>query len=195
MDKKIYRAKISVVLLLLSCITMLYGCSSSASRPKTNIPYVAYSDEADWNDNNSSEDDWNNNNSEDIVSIPYREEGGVKTIRVSLNGMPVDMIFDTGCSGTLISLAEAQYMYNKGLLTDDNFLGMSNSQIADGSIVENMVINLDKIVIDEKLVCYDVQATVCLNNDAPLLLGNEVLNRTASYTIDNQNKVIKFQLQ
>ena len=195
MDKIIYRAKISAILLLVSCITMLYGCSNSSSRTKTNIPYVSYSDETDWDDNNSAKEDWNYNDTEDIVSIPYREAGGVKTIRVDLNGMPVDMIFDTGCSGTLISLAEAQYMYSKGLLTDDDFLGMSNSQIADGSIVENMVINLDQIVIDEKLVCYDVQATVCLNNDAPLLLGNEVLNRTASYTIDNQNKVIKFKLR
>lgn len=109
--------------------------------------------------------------------------------------MAVDMIFDTGCSGTLISLAEAQYMYSKGLLTEDDILGTSHSQIADGSIVENMVINLDRIVIDEKLSCHNVQATVCLNNEAPLLLGNEVLNRAASYTIDNENKVIKFKLK
>jgi predicted aspartyl protease len=167
-------------------LAILFGlCACTSSKPKTSVPYVSYSDV----------DEWDEEYSDDIVSVPYREYGGVKTIKVTLNGMAVDMIFDTGCSGTLISLAEAQYMYSKGLLTDDDILGTSHSQIADGSIVENMVINLDRIVIDEKLSCCNVKATVCLNNDAPLLLGNEVLNRAASYTIDNENKVIKFKLK
>lgn len=173
--------------LLMCCILgTLCGLSAcSSSQPKTSIPYVSYSDDDEWDEDSSA----------DIVSVPYQERGGVKTIKVTLNGMAVDMIFDTGCSGTLISLAEAQYMYSKGLLTEDDILGTSHSQIADGSIVENMVINLDRIVIDEKLSCRNVQATVCLNNEAPLLLGNEVLNRAASYTIDNENKVIKFKLK
>ncbi len=173
--------------LLMCCIWgTLCGLSAcSSSQPKTSIPYVSYSDDDEWDEYTSA----------DIVSIPYQECDGVKTIKVRLNGMAVDMIFDTGCSGTLISLAEARYMYSRGLLTDDDILGTSHSQIADGSIVENMVINLDRIVIDEKLSCSNVQATVCLNNEAPLLLGNEVLNRVASYTIDNENKVIKFKLK
>lgn len=167
-------------------IVLLSGLSAcSSSQPKISVPYVSYSDEDEWDEESSS----------DIVSIPYRERGGVKIIKVTLNGMAVDMIFDTGCSGTLISLAEAQYMYSRGLLTEDDILGTSHSQIADGSIVENMVINLNRIVIDEKLSCCNVQATVCLNNEAPLLLGNEVLNRAASYTIDNENQVIKFKLK
>ena len=42
---------------------------------------------------------------------------------------------------------------------------------------------------------YNVQATVSANTKAPLLLGNEVLNRTASYSVDNVNKVINFTLK
>ena len=179
-----YCKKVSNIVLCF-CSLVVLGCGAcSSSQPKTAIPYYSYSDEEGTTEYESS----------DIVSIPYRENGGVKIIKVSLNGMAVDMIFDTGCSGTLISIAEAQYLYNKGLITDDDFIGLSHSQIADGSIVENMVINLDRIVIDEKLSCTNVQATVCLNSEAPLLLGNEVLNRAASYTIDNENKLIKFKL-
>lgn len=186
MDTRIYRAKIMQTILFACCVCLLAGCNAcSTSQPKTHIPYVSYLDNEAWDGSDMP----------DIISIPYQEYNGVKIIRVTLNGLAVDMVFDTGCSGTLISLAEAQYLYSKGLLTDDDILGMSNSQIADGSIVENMVINLDRIVIDEKLSCSNVQATVCLNNSAPLLLGNEVLNRAASYTIDNENKVIKFKLR
>ena len=116
-------------------------------------------------------------------------------LKMSLNGMGVDMIFDTGCSSTLISVAEAEYLYSKGLLTDDDIIGISASQIADGSIVPNMVVILREIVIGDLICCSDVQATVSLNEDAPLLLGNEVLDRVASFTIDNQDNVIRFKMR
>ena len=105
------------------------------------------------------------------------------------------MIFDTGCSGTLISIAEANYLYQKGLLTENDFLGISKSMIADGSIVDNMVINLKEVIIADQILCPNVEATVSKNIDAPLLLGNEILNRTESYTIDNINRTITFKLK
>lgn len=131
----------------------------------------------------------------DVVVVPFKEKGGVKYVNVSVNGFGFEMIFDTGCSGTLISVAEANYLYSKGYLKPEDILGTSSSQIADGSIVENMVINLKEVVIDGKIWCPDVEATVSSNNNAPLLLGNEVLNRVASYSVDNDNKTINFKLR
>jgi len=134
-------------------------------------------------------------NDPDVISVPFKEKGGVKYVNVSANGLGFEMIFDTGCSGTLISVAEANYLYQKGYLTENDYLGNSQSQIADGSIVENMVFNIKELIIDGKIRCPDVQATVSSNINAPLLLGNEVLNRVASYTIDNENKNINFKLK
>ena len=127
--------------------------------------------------------------------ISYREDGGVKIIPVIVNGMKLDMIFDTGCSGTLISIAEANYLYQKGTLTENDFLGISKSRIADGSVVENMVCNLKEVVIANRIICTNVTPTVSKNINAPLLLGNEVLNRSTSFTIDNINKTITFRLK
>lgn len=107
----------------------------------------------------------------------------------------VKMILDSGCSSTLISIAEAKYLYEKGCFTQDDILGTTQSQIADGSIVENMVINLRELVIGGQIVCTNVTATVSANTQAPLLLGNEVLNRVPSYSVDNENKLIKFKLK
>lgn len=135
-------------------------------------------------------------NSSDEVIVPFVEEGGVKYVDVTVNGqITVKMILDSGCSGTLISIAEAQYLYEKGCFSQDDILGATQSQIADGSIVENMVIRLRELVIGGKISCPDVTATVSANAQAPLLLGNEVLNRMPSYSVDNQNKVIKFNLK
>lgn len=129
------------------------------------------------------------------VAVPYREQNGVKILKVRVNGFPFDMIFDTGCSTTLISLAEAQYLYQKGALSKDDFQGTTQSQVATGELVENMVVVLREVVIGDGILCHNVVATIANNAQAPLLLGNEVLNRAPSYTIDNTNQQLIFHLQ
>lgn len=129
------------------------------------------------------------------VLVPYKNENGVKLVQVKVNGVGFEMIFDTGCSGTLISMAEANYLYQKGKLAPDDILGVTQSQIADGSIVENMVVNLKEVVINDQIVCPNVQATVSNNINAPLLLGNEVLNRIAAITIDQEREVLVFKMK
>jgi len=130
-----------------------------------------------------------------IISVPFIERNGVKYVKVSVNGLDLEMIFDTGCSSTLISVAEANYLYQKGYLTEDDYLGKSQAQVADGSIVEDMVFNLKEVIIDNKIHCSDVTATVSANTNVPLLLGNEVLDRVASYTMDNRHQIINFKLR
>jgi hypothetical protein len=130
------------------------------------------------------------------VDVPFIEQDGEKYIDVTVNGkLTVKMILDSGCSTTLISIAEARYLYEKGCITEDDFLGTTQTQIADGSIGESMVVNLRELVISDKIVCYNVTATVAENAKAPLLLGNEVLNRVPSYSVDNENKLIRFMLR
>ena len=163
-------------------IVFLLSCTQEKKRP------VYYSD-----DTNLEYQDITLSDKE--ISIPFREENGVKYIQVEVNGMPLEMIFDTGCSSTLLSLTEANYLYQKGKLAKEDLLGISKSQIADGSIVENMVVNLKEIVIDDQIVCPNVTATVSNNLNAPLLLGNEILNRLATITIDNDNNKLKFKLK
>ena len=134
------------------------------------------------------------------MEVPFKEDGGVKYVHVKVNGVGWDMIFDTGCSGTLLSLSEARYLAAKGLLEEQDILGKTHSQIADGSIVENMVVNLRQVSIitndGNSIDCHNVKATVSNNINAPLLLGNEVLDEVAyDYTVDNTNKVIHFNVK
>lgn len=131
---------------------------------------------------------------EEIV-VPYRNENGVKYVSVKVNGVGFEMIFDTGCSGALISVAEANYLYQKGKLTQDDILGFAQSKIADGSIVEDMVVNLKEVTINDQILCPDVKATVSGNINAPLLLGNEVLDRLATIKIDNEREALIFTLK
>ena len=180
---------------LLLLITILL---SSCSEKKKHLSFYddLYLEEDSVEVNDVSSNTTITYNSVEEVSVPFTEQGGLKFIDVTINGkFTVKMILDSGCSGTLISIAEAKYLYEKGCFTEDDILGTTQSQIADGSIVENMVINLRELVIGGQISCSNVTATVSANSQAPLLLGNEVLNRAPSYSVDNQRKVIIFQLQ
>lgn len=129
------------------------------------------------------------------VSIAYEEMGGVKVIPVKLNGVTLNMIYDTGCSGIHLSLNELQTLCKNGKLCQEDVLGVEYSSIADGSIVENGSINIKEIKIgdgDDCLVLHNKKATVALNQIAPILLGNEVLDELASVEVDNVNKEINF---
>lgn len=167
----------------------------SCSSKKDKLPFYdsEYSDSVLLEDSNC--DTIHKNEKAELIKVPFREEGGIKYVKVSVNGLGFEMIFDTGCSSTLISIAEANYLYEKGLLNTDDYLGNVNTQIADGTIVENMVFNLKEVIIDGKIICTDVTATVSANSNSPLLLGNDVLNRASSYTLDNENKTINFTLK
>lgn len=180
--------------LLYWVVFVLFLCSCE-NKPKTIYFDTDYSSSSYLDeDDDAKSRDYSYSGSEKIT-IPYKEDGGVKIISVKVNGMRLDMIFDTGCSDALISVAEANYMYLKGLLTIDDILGTTKAAIADGSIVENTIVNLREVVIDDKIVCHNVQASVSKNISAPLLLGNEILDRVASYTIDNVDKTITFKLK
>lgn len=131
----------------------------------------------------------------DEIVVPFRNENGVKYVSVSVNGVGFEMIFDTGCSNTLISVAEANYLYQKGKLSQEDILGTAQSQIADGSMVKNMIVNLKEVVISDQILCSNVKATISENINAPLLLGNEVLDRVATIKIDNENETLNFKLK
>ncbi len=176
---------------ILCLMTFLLSCGNKQKTTNDFDPYV-------WADNDT-EESVSAGSEESVgteVSVPFEVKSGVKYIPVKINGGPTfDMIFDTGCSGTLISIKEAQYLVQAGLLSQNDYKGNAYSSIADGSIVENMVFNLKELIIGGKIQCTDVTATVSKNIQAPMLLGNEVFDRMPSLTIDNENQVVKFKLR
>lgn len=131
----------------------------------------------------------------DVVSVPFKEEYGVKTVQVEINSCAAfPMILDTGCSGMHISVLEVYVLAKQGHLTADDIEGYQYSQIADGSIMENMVVNLKEVRIGD-LVCHNVKATVSDNPDVPILLGNGVLDEVESIHVNNYEKTVEFKLK
>lgn len=125
-------------------------------------------------------------------TIKMTKRGGVYEIPCKINGTQMNFIFDTGASDITISLTEAMFLYKQGTLTDDDFLGTQQYQIANGAIEEGTVINLSTVEIGDRIL-HNVKASVMHNIEAPLLLGQSALSKHGKISIDYNRNEITFE--
>ena len=115
-----------------------------------------------------------------------RHPGGTFEIPCDINGLPLQMIFDTGASDVTISSVEANFMFKNGYLSEKDIKGKRYYQVANGQINEGTVITLREVKIGDA-VLRNVDASVVKSQKAPLLLGQSAMERFGAITIDNQN--------
>lgn len=115
-----------------------------------------------------------------------RHSGGTFEVPCSVNGLNLSMLFDTGASDVTISSVEANFMLKNNYLSKDDIKGKNYYQIANGDLVEGTVITLREVKVGEALL-HNVDASVVKSQKAPLLLGQSVMERFGTITIDNIN--------
>ena len=115
-----------------------------------------------------------------------RNPGGTFEIPCDINGLALQMIFDTGASDVTISSVEANFMFKNGYLSEKDIKGKKYYQIANGQISEGTTITLREVKIGDA-VLRNVDASVVKSQKAPLLLGQSAMERFGTITIDNQN--------
>lgn len=122
----------------------------------------------------------------------YMEQvGGVYLVPISVNGLNLKFIFDTGASNICISAAEAAVMAKQGKITENDVIGQQQFQDATGGISVGMIIRLKTVEIGG-IILHDIEANVVDNIQAPLLLGQTALSKFGKVTIDYDNNVIEF---
>ena len=131
-----------------------------------------------------------NNETERIVEIPFTTSNGVTKVDCTINGLPLNFVFDTGASDVTISQTEANFMFKNGYLNQRDVIGKQRYQTADGSISIGTTFILNHINFGG-LELTGVQASVVENQKAPLLLGQTVLKRLGKIEIDNERRVLK----
>ena len=125
------------------------------------------------------------------TTVKMEAEGGVYLVPITVNGLDLKFIFDTGASSICISSAEATVMVRQGQITRDDILGQQQFQDATGRVSVGTVINLKTVEIGG-IVLHDVEATVVDNIQAPLLLGQTALAKFGKISIDYDNLTIEF---
>lgn len=106
-----------------------------------------------------------------------------------VNGLALNMIFDTGAADVSLSQVEAQFMLKNGYLSHSDFGGKEEYLNADGLIYEGTALNLREIVI-AGLVLKNVKASVTSSIKAPLLLGQSAISRFDRFTVDYNAQTI-----
>ena len=127
---------------------------------------------------------------EKVVEVPFTRHGGVTQVKCSVNGLPLHFIFDTGAADVTISRVEATFMFKNEYLSSSDVIGKARYMDANGDISVGTVLNIKKITLGG-LELENVRASVVESNNAPLLLGQSVLNRLGKIEIDYDRSVLK----
>ena len=122
--------------------------------------------------------------------ITMRNDNGVYTIPCMVNGLKLRFIFDTGAADVTISRVEATFMFKNEYLTANDVVGRAGYMDANGDVSVGTVLNIKKISFGG-LELENVRASVVDSNNAPLLLGQSVLNRLGKIEIDYERSVLK----
>lgn len=166
------------LVLLLTLISLLFTDCSRGRRDQRQ------------NSNSSRRESTEDNSYKGKSIVKMRAENGVYMVPCEINGSKMEFIFDTGASDIIMSLTEANFLSKQGTLTVEDFVGIQQYQIADGSIQEGAVVKLKSVKIGNRTL-YNIRASIVDNMDAPLLLGQSALAKFGKISIDyNKNEII-----
>lgn len=124
-----------------------------------------------------------------VRKVEMTKSAGVYTVPCHVNGLPMNFIFDTGASGISLSKEAAKMMVDKGAIKEGDVLGSEYFRVASGEVVEGVIVQLRSFEIAGVRV-KDIQASISLSLEAPMLLGTDVLERFGQVTIDYSNNLL-----
>ncbi|MBD2755967.1 retropepsin-like aspartic protease family protein [Spirosoma validum] len=125
------------------------------------------------------------------TEVAMEKDRGVYKVPVTVNGVPMKFILDTGASLISISATEAEFMFKQGAITDTDIIGQSKFQDANGDISPGDVIRLKSVQIGDR-VLENVTANVVRSTKAPLLLGQSALSQFGKISVDYRRNIVTF---
>jgi len=124
-------------------------------------------------------------------TVQLKEQNGTFEIPVKIGGISKGFVLDSGASDTTISSELEAQLIRNGTVTKENYLSNALYRIADGSIISQRRFVLKSLKVGNFTV-KDIIISVG-NEDSPLLLGKNFLDRFESWVINNSNKTIELK--
>jgi len=114
----------------------------------------------------------------------FKDPSDAMEIDVKINNLPGRFIFDSGA--TMVSFDKTFYnsLLQNTRISSSDIRYRTKSRLADGTLADAIVINLKNLSMGN-LELYNIDAMVLLVDKAPLLIGQSVLKKFSSFTIDN----------
>jgi clan AA aspartic protease (TIGR02281 family) len=129
-----------------------------------------------------------------VAEIPFTRVGTAYKVKCKINGLPLFFLFDTGACDISLSNVEASFMLKNNYISPQDMRGKQDYQVASGEIVEGTRVNIRNVSLGN-LSLQNVEASVMNDQNAPLLLGQSVMNRLGHIEIDNEKHVLRITYQ
>lgn len=129
---------------------------------------------------------------DEYIKIPIKVVDNTTYVVAKLNNADVRFILDTGCTDIQITVAEFYYLKHLGHINENDLGEKVKCTYANGEERECHTVNIKSLKIGG-IELSDVKCTVEENIDAPLLLGQTVLQKLGEVTIDYKNEIIKIR--
>jgi clan AA aspartic protease (TIGR02281 family) len=169
-----------------SSITLKTSCDGTANTTKIPL-YASNIQDAIASFGNASNDKYGPN------EIRLIKSGGVYEIPVVLNGvLTIQFIVDSGASDVSITHDVALTLLRTGTIAESDWLPGAVYQFADGSKAKSKRFRLKSVKIGDNVI-KGVSCSISRSVDAPMLLGQSVLERLGEYTVDYKKGALIFE--
>ena len=114
-----------------------------------------------------------------------KTQSGIYEIPIILNNtVRISFIFDSGASDVTLSPDVAMVLFRSGTIDKSDYIDTQTYVFADGSTAECSRFNIKEINIGG-MILKNVTASIQNSLDAPMLLGQSVMQRLGKYSVDN----------
>lgn len=130
------------------------------------------------------------NSKKDIIYL--KEQNGTYRIPIIIGGISKKFVLDSGASDTTISSKLEAQLIKNGTVDKENYLNNALYRIADGSIISQRRFVLKTLKVGNFTVKNIIISVG--NEDSPLLLGKNFLDKFETWIINNLNKTIELKV-
>lgn len=124
-------------------------------------------------------------------SVSLEHKDGCYYVMTKVNGIPMKMTLDTGASTLTLSIVEYEFLKKQNLL-GNNAVEEGECAIANGETVKCYFVNISELTIGN-ITIDNVDCTIMPQQNAPLLLGMNVLKKFGNFSIDYNRNLLIFK--
>lgn len=124
-------------------------------------------------------------------SVSLEHKDGCYYVMTKVNGIPMKMALDTGASTLTLSIVEYEFLKKQNLL-GNNAVEEGECSIANGETVKCYFTKISELTIGN-ITIDNVDCTIMPQQNAPLLLGMNVLKKFGNFTIDYNRNLLIFK--
>jgi aspartyl protease family protein len=119
-----------------------------------------------------------------------KTENGLIEVPIVLNDvLKINFIFDSGASEVSLSPDVALTLIRTGTISESDWLPSQTYSFADGSTAKSKRFLIKKLVIGNQILT-NIEASISKSIEAPMLIGQNVMNKLGSITIDYENQLL-----